>query len=1631
MAGDATEEAGRWRQSQSETPVGNTRAKKWSTAAILSAILLAVAAVAVYLISAIFFQTGPKAYLSPIWVARFQRAQFAPIPWIDADRKAIQDGAYFSEIADGGLEDRNLGQLKSQLDALRDRKRSESVVIYVATYGLVDRSGKVRICAADSDPSDPETMLALGELLAKVKACPADRKLLVLDILKANPSPVDPGGLATTAGVADLAREELDAAGVDGLRIIVSASPGQEAIGSSLLGRSNFNKLFCQALDETVADGDGDGWIRASELASFLQSSVDRWAQHNRGVHQQVYSLGSGRDFAIVALNRAKPKPPAKVEPAAAKSEIATKLETGDLLKKKAETPQVPEAATSSQYPAWLQAGWEKRAAWWADRSIIVAPRALRMYDAILLRAERDWQAGVDPAEVKTQFDRGLAPVESQRSQARDIPRPPIRSIGQGRAFGLKPPANHADSLAELLNTRRKQPTPEALKAAVKAYIDTLKGKTDLDIANAINDAAADSSWNPEFVKFLDGLVDDAKAADPKLQRNLVELRFLQSLAKRAAKVKDPKDWSDLAAKTAWQVVTLAEELNSRVESLPWIGKELDKADALRLDAQVMLLPETAGIVSWKRTEEAWNLARDAYQSLLAKEQSLDAARVGLTTARLVLPAYVAYLNSSDRADLEGAWLEAANATQALDRLMSAPPSPSAADSEAGGQDQIIKATADLNRLIGELLDPFQSTAMDALIRQAGDASADPKVVSAITSALSVPFPAAADRVKLCDAIHFLEERLAKQPSEELVETSDGLPDSSRIAAVQDASNRKRVILGGLLRLAGIEKDLPAAALDPKASTKDAVAPSELAQIWGGLAAAEIETREELDNLAKRRDLDNDRAVAFAPVFGSDLSTRPSMSKREAETRAAWTRLASRYLYERTDMNDPDQFYEAAALECVRVGGAPVTGDLKVELGPDALSTRLSVAHPEATLSAKVTWTAAGADSKASRPFQLSLIPPDDPRLQVSLGDTTKVGLNPETPVELPIKVRWNEQPDSGPAKYRTPPIGFLLKVTGEDDRSEYLLLPVYITAESARLRLVLSDSAAEVNPLPFDLKLRTLPGRQKFFLHVKNPTETPKNLLVRVISATSPDPASEVVLNEAKVTAAPSRTTPVTTFTAPAIKPTDPLGALPPGLKVRLIDADSNAVLDEAALQPSIALALNTIRVMKAQFVPSKPGEPNRLNVSLRAQPELIGAPCPVALDVSRDANLFLSLLAPPKGRLVGEIEPAGEVTIYAEALALDPSAPADGLFAVDVDNQKRALWFKSKFPIVGGPQLAQIDTRPRVRFNASPNVKADQPARLDVDFLVDNAPDNATLEFRLGRFEGGDIIDDITPWTKPPKQSRIGFDARGEAGALIFEASLTDWSPSLLTAGIRGERRLQARLIDADGRTVLDSVQKSMVLDDLKPQEVALGPIPSQVPKGTASLPVSAVSVVPASSVKEMTFFLGKSADYDKALAAGAIAKGKPSTGDPSTWTADLMIPPTAVNPLFISVRVVSGVDLVAFATEESEFVAAAPTPAEEKAKKEADANKPGTITGKVTQGTLPQPNLVVTLVEVEVKPGVEPKTAETKSDKAGLYTFKEVKPGKYQVSCKNLASLTKSIKPVTVDPGKTGTVDLDLLR
>ena len=72
---------------------------------------------------------------------------------------------------------------------------------------------------------------------------------------------------------------------------------------------------------------------------------------------------------------------------------------------------------------------------------------------------------------------------------------------------------------------------------------------------------------------------------------DVVELRLLRQLARRAG-ITRLDDWDDETAKIAWVTVVLAEEANNRPYALPWIRESLDDADALRHEAEVLLLPE-------------------------------------------------------------------------------------------------------------------------------------------------------------------------------------------------------------------------------------------------------------------------------------------------------------------------------------------------------------------------------------------------------------------------------------------------------------------------------------------------------------------------------------------------------------------------------------------------------------------------------------------------------------------------------------------------------------------------------------------------------------------------------------------------------------------------------------------------------------------------------------------------------------------------------------------------------------------------------------------------------------------------------------------------------------------------------
>jgi serine/threonine protein kinase len=385
--------------------------------------------------------------------------------------------------------------------------------------------------------------------------------------------------------------------------------------------------------------------------------------------------------------------------------------------------------------------------------------------------------------------------------------------------------------------------------------------------------------------------------------------------------------------------------------------------------------------------------------------------------------------------------------------------------------------------------------------------------------------------------------------------------------------------------------------------------------------------------------------------------------------------------------------------------------------------------------------------------------------------------------------------------------------------------------------QLVLSSTPTEPRYVPSSrIPLRTLPGRQAFFVFLKNSSPNAQTLIAEVLAGKNlVGNSPPIFVPRGGVTVA------VPGFGTPAPKPDEPLAQAPQGLSLRLRDPGTDQVLDEQPLQPTIADPLEYLEVVRSQFIPGRPREHNRLEITLRSLPQMTGPPCPIRLDIPSDPGLFPAFLEPPRGNLEGLLEPGGKtLTLFAEDIKLKPSSSDQGQFSLSVDGIASALWYQTRFVPEGQAQKVEPVWQSRIRFRPEYTVKPDKPARLTVHFRVDNAPRDARLLFRLGHFERGEFKDDVKPWREQAQRRHIGFDPRGTGGALLFEASLGDWS-KFDVPGIRGRRQLRAFLIDERGQDVLTTQAEDLILDDRPPGELAID-VPAEVEEGAGALLTSA---------------------------------------------------------------------------------------------------------------------------------------------------------------------------------------------
>ena len=692
---------------------------------------------------------------------------------------------------------------------------------------------------------------------------------------------------------------------------------------------------------------------------------------------------------------------------------------------------------------------------------------------------------------------------------------------------------------------------------------------------------------------------------------------------------------------------------------------------------------------------------------------------------------------------------------------------------------RLTEKTRELRNQLDELLRPFRSQSVQQLISRCKENIPESRRGREVEALLQTPFLTASDRQELWKASLELDQRLEELPARDSGSTADSSASADRPPAVSNQVGRRKERLLALLKMAdprSSSKELePGANLTGKDGRKDQPKETEertagdpLAQTWADLARFTRTVHGRITDALHRgeREPGEDRPAWIAPAFTLDEEHNPNRQSRERENLAAWTWLASRYLHESSDLQgvlDPsDTFFESASIELSRASEILREPRLKLNLPEQESSPRrLSTRQPKADVNVQLSL--GGTDGGISERVTITFIEPDDPRLQVSKPQPAELEVSPAGLKPTRLHVVWDESKGIGP---KAPPSGIIVQARLNSGRTFHLLVPIEIVPDNALPRLAIRVDPTRADDVPSDpLRLRTLPDRQPFFVVVKNPSLVDRKVIVEIMAGDS------VIASSSEKDKPPlevkAGSTVAASFGEPTGKPTDPLDEAPQNLSLRLRDAAGGQEYERRDLRPVIASPLEYIEMVRAEFIPPRPGEVNRLEVILRSLPQMTGPPCPVKLDIPSDPELFPAFVEPPRGSLEGVIEPGGKpLPLLAEDIKLKPIAKDEGLFSLSVDGMARALWYQTRFVLEGQAQKVEPVLRGRVRFKPELFVKSDKPAKLMVHFMVDNAPPGAILAFRLGHFERGEFKPDIKDWSDRAKLQHIGFDPRGKGG-------------------------------------------------------------------------------------------------------------------------------------------------------------------------------------------------------------------------------------------------------------------------
>ncbi|MGF1581826.1 MAG: carboxypeptidase regulatory-like domain-containing protein [Gemmataceae bacterium] len=1597
-----------WREESQDTI---TAPPKKPSRAIPIFILIAVMALLIGLFLGVVFwaRPDPSPMFVPVWIDNYESLVVSPVGWSPQDQKAIGSKTFFQRELTEGYSAQKRYKFLDLLASLKDVSRH--CVIYVSGQGILGPDDRVEIVFADSNPVDPKTRVPLATILETLNECPSSRKLLILDISH---------GFADTrigspsADVASAIPKEIETANVRNLLVLTSCSPGQVSHSSETLGRSIFGHYLEQGLTGS-ANGFGqagkrDGRVSAKELAAFVAVRVDRWSRQNRTTRQTPQLLGDGFDFDLRAF-----------EP---RDEPKRDLQS---LTKGEETPEeAPTVKSETKYPKWLEDRWKSVGQLFDSGQYRRVPYTFRYLRSMVLRAERRWRAGVEPALIQEReiglFDKAAGGIDDRAR----LSFPRFHSLALATQDGVEENGFRAklDDYFVQINELDRTPAKDVAKAKEKLTTEFFKAVREAPFASVANAVlarvASDENLTAEQIQLYDSII---LATGVGRQPKFAEVLLLRELAD-AARANQKLLRSPEATHALLQTTQTAEAAGSSILAYPWTREILQAASQDRHDGELRFW--AVGYVDEADAFAALRAAATQYATAAASADIIEDAWKTIDEATVILPAYVRYLMHHRENDPD--WFAAIEESSALyNQLLT----PTSTPLKVGARiKEIRRSTGRVRQQMETLMEAFEKTRLQQLVVASKLPRAEIVTLQEINALLETSLVPTDMRTELWQAAYKLDAKFHNATAEidfddDVAEenTAEVVPYAPEKAQTEMAIQTRRRVEHAiaLFRLGGFKSGplFQLQSLKNKAFRKDAKQ-SDRNKLNAELVAAWTkDLRDQYDE--EFSPAGRDRLLRIAPPLLGTIGlgvAGPSdaVQALTAKAKGLWGWLAEDFRYRARDYRGSGlrtdtvltlgNFY-ATASGAYQYVSSPTTYP-RIQFTQPKVTPRLTTAKPQGT-------TALGLQVYD---YEEKLGPQNIP-VQVLLADKLWLRVVPSpsllnqlrrdridpttflTETQLQVNRTASTETTAIP-----PPRGFLVAARLKG-RTFHRRVNVPLESGDERIEVVLSSNLAEPDPAVSAIRLRPANIQERFYVHLYNPGRKPRAVIVQALRG------NKVIEGGASKLIVPPQKSQRVPFKGEKLNTKKGLPLLNDPLQIRVIDGlDKTTVIANFVIPVAIASPREYVSVSNIGFDPpdERNNFQNQFSVTLQTLNSRQGPDIPIELRlppnripgfVAAKDGSFKSTLPAKVGK---EPTPA---TLYARNILLAPAQELDGYTYIDVDGYERAFVYKTTFAREGEPLTPQADLQPAVHFETQDYVLTNPKFKLLVG--VDNPPANAQLEVEIGRGKGNRFQRDIQKLFSRPKDKRIGFLLDEATGGLLFQASVDDWEVVLDTSRVLGTRTIRARLLD-DAKNVIYKTSQTITFDNTPPERTRFTFVPPKAQKEKSIL-VRAFTQDPESGIAKVGFFVGKLKD-GKIPDEDKVVYGQPVNKEKTKWTAELVMP-EKVGLKDVTVVASNRVGLASNNT--AKVLVTLTDPAK---------TGPGKIAGKVTQGTIAQPNLQVILYNKEGKA-----IAETKTDKEGNYEFADLKPDKYFIRARNRATQRGASQNVEVRANETTQVDLSL--